>query len=150
MWQLGIGKNSRIKVLQNCSSFLSQFLQSEENLRVRENLFPENLTSDKRYCLFSRQLNLRRYFDLGPLATKRCQISPMSRKFEFPAFYSKQVGRDLGPFFGDGKKSKYFLRSSHLQSLPIVTYLQALYYILTSVGARCNSRCAVIGLKCRK
>ena len=54
------------------------------------------------------------YDDFDPIANKRCQILPLSRKFEFPALYSKQLGRDLGPFFGNGKKSNYFLRLSHL------------------------------------
>ena len=27
--------------------------------------------------------NLRLYFDFGPIANKRCQISPMSKKFEY-------------------------------------------------------------------
>ena len=36
-------------------------------------------------------LNIRRYFDFSPLANKRCQISLLSRKFEFPALYSKQL-----------------------------------------------------------
>ena len=31
------------------------------------------------------------YFDFGPIAHKKYQISPLSRNFEFPALYSKQL-----------------------------------------------------------
>ena len=48
---------------------------------------------------------------------------------------------------GEGDVIKSRLSSKIFFTL---SYLRALYNILTSVGARCNSRCAVIGLKCRK
>ena len=48
---------------------------------------------------------------LVPLPKKKCQICPLSRKFEFPAFtvnnlfkFSAQ-GRDLAPFFGYGQNT---------------------------------------------
>ena len=44
---------------------------------------------------YKRYLNLRRYFDFGHIAKKRCQISPLSRMFEFLALYSKQRIRIL-------------------------------------------------------
>ena len=44
---------------------------------------------------YKRYLNLRRYFDLGHIAKKRFQISPLSRMFEFPALYCKQRIRIL-------------------------------------------------------
>ena len=47
--------------------------------------------------------------DFGATANKRCQISPLSRKFEFPALYSKQlilIKFDFAPFDGNGTKVK--------------------------------------------
>jgi hypothetical protein len=36
-------------------------------------------------------LNLRRYFDFGPVANTKCQIAPLSRKFEFPVHDNEQL-----------------------------------------------------------
>ena len=49
---------------------------------------------------------------LVPLPTKSAPNSPMSRKFEFPTIYSKQLiqtfcsGEKFGTFFGNGTKVK--------------------------------------------
>ena len=59
-----------------------------------------------------KDLNFKRYFDLGPIAIKRCQIFPLRRKFEFPAnsvntlFKFSAQGRDLELFVGNGTKVK--------------------------------------------
>ena len=60
--------------------------------------------------LFIVWLNLRGYFDFDPLPTKRCQITLLRRKFEFPTDNNKQLfkfsaqERDLSLFVGNGIK----------------------------------------------
>ena len=56
------------------------------------------------------RLNLRRYFDFGP--KKSCQITPLSRKFDFPTItvnnsskFSTQESY-LAPFLRNGTKVK--------------------------------------------
>ena len=56
-----------------------------------------------------RWLNLRRYFEFGPIANKRWQITTQSRKLEFPAhllFKFSAEGSDLAPFIGNMTKPK--------------------------------------------
>ena len=80
------------------------------NLRERENLFSRNLglTSDNRFDL-PEKYNVFYKGSLiseGPIANIRCQISPLSRKFEFPSLYTKTTVERFGTCFWQWKKVK--------------------------------------------
>ena len=59
-------------------------------------------------CIVEKWLNLRSYFQFGPIPNKVFHLNLVRRKFEFPAYNSKQVIQmcNLTHFVGIGTKVK--------------------------------------------
>ena len=119
-WQFGKMVNFIKQVLQNCSSFLSQFLWWGENLRERENLFSRKSGPDFRQKIrptrkiMKGSLISEGILTLVPLPTKGAKFLPLAESLIFPPFTVNNWWEIWDPFFGNGKKSNYFLRLSHL------------------------------------
>ena len=68
-------------------------LQYQEIFILRSSYFSCPLSSveiEKKHEIRPCPL-LRRHFEFGNIAIKRCQIFPLNRKFQFPALFSKQL-----------------------------------------------------------